>query len=168
MDHWYVIKTKPRKEDDVRILFANANLEVFLPKIRERFYASTAPIYRVKPLFPSYLFLRIDFQRAENIHMIKYTRGVSKILCAENRPLELDEKMIRAIQSRLNGDGLIDCHLKINDGDRIRVRKGFLKDLEGILVKRASDSERVIVLLNHISAKVSAALHWTEIEKLAA
>lgn len=166
MDHWYVIKTKPRKEDDVSTFFANANLEVFLPKIRERFYASTAPVYRVKPLFPSYLFLRIDFQKGENIHRIKYTRGVSKILCAENRPVPLDEEMIRAIRSRLNGDGLIDCHLKISEGERIRVRRGFLKDLEGILVKRVSDNERVIVLLNHISAKVSATLHWTEIEKL--
>jgi transcription antitermination factor NusG len=112
------------------------------------------------------LFLNINFQNAANIHMVKYTRGVSKILCAENRPLPVRAEVIQTIQSRANSDGIVEKQARFMAGDPVRVRRGLLKDLEGILERSVSDEERVIVLLKLVNYNMRATLHWTEVEKL--
>lgn len=165
MNRWYVLKTKPRKEDDVSTLLARANFEVFNPKIRDTFYRGATGGFCTKPLFPSYLFLHVNFDIAENIHMIKYTRGVSKILCAENKPVAVHDDLVETLKKRTNGTGIIE-QIALKSGDSIRVRKGMLKDLEGILMKPSSDNERIIVLLKLVNYEMKAHLHWTEIEKL--
>lgn len=166
MNQWHIIKTKPLKENDVCNLLTKAHFEVFSPKIKEVFYRQRQENFKIKSLFPSYLFLNIDFDKAENIHLIKYTRGVSKILCAEKKPLPLPDQIIKTLKGRTNEDGVIEHHTALKAGDYIRVKKGLLRDLEGILVRPASEEERLIVLLKHVSFKMSAKLHWTEIEKL--
>lgn len=168
MNRWYVIQTKPNREDDVGKLLTNAKFKVFNPKIRESCYRSTFHYFKTKPLFPRYLFLSIDFQTAENIHMIKYTRGVSKILCAERKPLAIDEDIISTLQARTTHDGLIQKQTLYRAGEKIRVKKGLLKDLIGIIEKPVSPDERVCVLLKLINYDLKATLHWTEVEKLAA
>ena len=172
MNRWYIIKTKPQKEENVIRLIQRATFDVFCPKIRETSYAKNTKnakkiaLFRTRPLFPSYLFLNIDFDRGENIHLIKYTRGVSRILCAEGKPLPLDPQIIHAIKERADHQGIITHHSTLNPGDPIRVKKGILKDLIGVLEKPATSEERVIVLLKLVNYEMKANLHWTEIEKL--
>jgi transcriptional antiterminator RfaH len=169
MNQWYVLKTKPHREAQVAQVLINARLEVFNPKIRELSYRGTLRYYSVKPLFPSYLFLHINFDNTDNIHMIKYTRGVSKILCAGNKPLPVEEEIIQTLRERISPEGVIEQrHSTFLPGDTVRIRKGPLKDLIGILEKSAKAEERVIVLLHLVNYKMQASLHWTEIEKIKA
>ncbi|MDO8520443.1 MAG: transcription termination/antitermination NusG family protein [Deltaproteobacteria bacterium] len=164
---WFIIKTKPQKDENVTSMVAKAGFEVFCPKIREIFYAKNVASFRTKPLFPSYLFLHVDFDDPANVHMIKYTRGVSRILCAEGKPLPLAEQIVATIKARTNAQGIIERRQTVlKAGDPIRVRKGLLKDLIGILEKPASQEERVIVLLKLANYEMKAQLHWTEVEKL--
>ena len=163
---WFVVKTKPQKDENVISLLARAGFEVFCPKIREIFYIKNGAAFRTRPLFPSYLFLRINFNDPHNIHLIKYTRGVSRILCAGGKPLPLAPQIIQTIKSRTDTEGMVKRQLGLRTGDPIRVRKGTLKDLIGILEKPASQEERVIVLLKLANYEMKAQLHWTEIEKL--
>lgn len=168
MDHWYVVKTKPQREDQVCRLFSQANLETFFPRFRDSssYRRGTQPIPRLRPLFPSYLFLKTDLVNAEKFHMVKYTRGVSRILCADNRPLPVPAEIMKAFLLRTNGEGIIERQTHLRKGDRVRIRKGLLKDLEGVFDGSTPDNERVVILLKHVAFKVSARLHWAEVEKL--
>lgn len=167
MHQWYVIQTKPHKEDQVGQFLTRAAIEVFNPKIREVYYQRRAASFKTKPLFPSYLFLNIDFSIEKNFHNIKYTRGVSKILCAEGRAINVQEQIISFLKQQTNENGLIQKKTtSLKSGDQVKVRKGPLKDLMGILQKPTRDDERVIVLLNLLNYKMKATLHWTEVEKI--
>lgn len=168
MNQWYIIKTKPFKEIGVQKLFTQADIETFSPKMRDINYRRQGMTSTTKSLFPTYIFIHIDFDISENIHLIKYTRGVSRILCAEGRPLPVGEKIIQAIKMRSNSEGVIEMPIRLKPGDKIRVKKGILKDLMGIMEKRTSDNERIIVLLKLINYEMRATLHWAEIETLQA
>jgi transcription antitermination factor NusG len=168
MNKWYVLKTKPHREDQVNILLTKASFATLNPKIK-LLSPKKKNSFTIKSLFPSYLFLNIDFNDPLNIHLIKYTRGVSKILCAENKPVALDDEIIFTIKSRMSENGVIEqipSHL--NQGDTVKVTHGLLKDLVGVIEKPVSDEERVIVLLSLVNYKLKASLHWSELEKLQA
>src|SRR5512143_739957 len=75
---WYVLQTKPTAEENVRKHLQNAKFETFLPKIRTMIRGRRTS--RIKPLFPSYVFAHLDLSDPNLFRMIKYTRGVRKIL----------------------------------------------------------------------------------------
>lgn len=166
MNPWHVIQTKPKKEDSVSQLLNSAGFEVLYPKIKEMCYRNGLSYFKSAPLFPSYLFLRINFQEKRNFHLIKYTRGVRKILCCENRPAPIPDDIVSVIKSRLNQEGVAEFNHNFKKGEKIKVRKGVLKDLIGILEKPLPHEARVQVLLNLVNYKMKVKLHWTEVEKI--
>jgi len=167
MKHWYVIQTKPARENDVLQLFAQGGFEGYCPKIQEKCYRGQTPYFRTASLFPSYLFLHIDFDEKNHFHLIKYTRGVNKIVSAGGIPLSISDQIVETIRNRANSDGVIEQRpVNLKTGDKVRVRKGMLKDLEGILEKPTSPDGRVKVLLQLMNYPMKATLHWTEVEKL--
>lgn len=166
MENWFIIKTKPFKEDHVSSLFSQAAIRTLNPKIRERCYQKGVPAFRIKPLFPTYLFLNIDFDNAQNIHLVKYTRGVSRILSAEGKPVAVVPDIIATIQGNMNQVGLVGQQSRFQKGDPVRVKSGLLKDLIGLIERPTSANERICVLLNLVNYSMKATLHWTEVEKL--
>lgn len=166
MNLWHVIQTKPKKEDSVSQLLNGAGLDVLFPKIKEICYRNGLSYFKSAPLFPSYLFLRINFQEKRNFQVIKYTRGVKKILCCENKPAPISDEIVSVIQSRLNEDGVADFNHNFKKGDQVRVRRGMLKDLMGVLQRPLPQEARVQVLLNLVNYKMKVKLHWTEVEKI--
>lgn len=168
MNQWYIIKTKPHRDESVGTLLTNGGFEIFNPKIREISYRSRIRYFITKQLFPCYLFLNAEFDNPQNIHLVKYTRGVSKILCTENKPLPVEPLIIQTIQEQCNNQGIVDRSIPLKKGDLIRVKKGMLKDLIGILEKPLPAEQRIIVLLNLANYKMQATLHWSEVERIKA
>lgn len=166
MNQWFVIKTKPHRELDVHTLLSRAHFLSFLPRFRQVSHKLRASHLSIKPLFPGYLFINVDFTKPENIHLIRYTRGVSHILCRNNKPVPVANEIIKAIQSKMNAHGYVEKPVVLKKGDRIRVKSsGILKGLEGIFEKQTSDEERIVVLLSLINHKMKATLHWSEVER---
>lgn len=166
LKQWYIIKTKPHKESHVDQLLSRAQFVTFYPKIRELVHRGMGQYFHLKSFFPSYLFLNVDFSESKNFHLIRYTRGVSQVLCSQNKPVPVPEEVMAVLQGRTDGDGVVRVQQEFKAGDRVRVRKGMVKDLEGILVKPSSEEDRVIVLLRLMNYKMHATLHWSEIEKV--
>lgn len=156
---WYVIKTKPKQEKAVRVQLARVGYELFLPEIQ----GVSCP----KPLFPSYLFLRGDLMKAEDHRMVRYTRGVSRILGNESGPQPIDASVITALQERTSDGSLIEQELLFKAGDTVRVRRGLLKDLVGIIERHLPAEQRVQVLFKWWSTSMRARLKYTEVEQAA-
>lgn len=158
---WYVIQTKPLSEDNVERHLKNADFETFLPKIKTMIRGRKRPSSRIKSLFPSYLFAHLNLNDPNLYHMIKYTRGVRRILGDGILPIPVPEEMIRIIRERMGGDGVIEQRITMKKGDPVRVRSGVFRDLVGILEKPVSAAGRVRVLLkimhNSIKCEMSAA-----------
>ena len=64
---WYVVQTKPGNEYRVETNLSNQEIEVFLPLLETFQHSSGKMIQKIKPLFPNYLFAKLDI----NLHYYK-------------------------------------------------------------------------------------------------
>jgi transcription antitermination factor NusG len=141
--HWYVLNTRPKKEGQVERLFEEGGFAVYCPK-----HESSG---RVKPFFPGYAFISFEFP--EQYQMVKYTRGVKRVVGNDDGPIPIPEEVVRGLKAR-EREGLIVLEKygrEPGPGDEIEVMEGPLKGLKGIFKKEASDKERVMILLNYVS-----------------
>lgn len=157
MLRWYVINTKPKKEGQVERLFREGGFTIYCPKyMREK---------RVRPFFPGYAFLQFDFP--EQYQMVRYTRGVKRIVGTDEGPTPIPEDVVRALKER-ERDGLIVFEKYGEEpsvGDEIEVVEGPLKGLRGIFRKEIGDSERVMILLNYVSYQAMLLIEKSKLKK---
>ena len=143
MSNWYVINTKPKKENQVERLFTEGGFEFYCPKYTHE--------KRVSPFFPGYGFLRFDFPA--QFQLVKYTRGVKRVVGNDAGPIPIPEPTIQGIRAR-ERDGLIVFERygeQPRVGDEIEVVEGPLRGLRGLFQKEVGEKERVMILLNYVS-----------------
>jgi transcription antitermination factor NusG len=159
MDHWYVIKSKPKKEKEVLEQLGRARYDLFFPSMR----GPVSP----KPLFPSYLFVRTDLENPYHHRMIRFTRGVSKILGDGEGPLPVADMIVEILRQQTKDGSLIEQELLYKEGDEVRVKRGILKDLAGIIEKNLPAAGRVKILFKWLNTSMRAVLRYTDLEKVA-
>jgi transcription elongation factor/antiterminator RfaH len=162
---WYVVQTKPANEERVKGNLLNQEIETFLPLLGTYEYSNRGMVQRVKPLFASYLFARLDLLL--HYYKVKYTRGVSKILGSGDGPIPISEKVIETIKARIGEDDLVKLEDDFNEGDLVQVTSGPLKDLVGVFQKRMSARGRVKILLSLIGVDVPVQLSKWQIKRVA-
>ena len=143
--NWYAIYTKPRSEDAVAALLLGAGIETLNPCIRTRRYFRKQYQDIIEPLFPCYIFARLD--HTLHGHMITYTRGVRYIVGKE-RPLLVPDEIIASIQDRME-DGIIGSPAEqFEKGERIIINDGPFRDFSGVFERDLPGKDRVVILLN--------------------
>jgi len=162
---WYVVQTKPQEEGLVKQRLEKANFEVFYPRIKAAVRGAGKGAMRIKSLFPAYLFARLDLNDANILHMIKYTRGVRKILGGE-QPVAIPPAVIEMIRTRVDDGDVLMQQIVFQKGDRVRIKSGWMEDLVGILEKPVSSAGRVKVLLSIVGKCVRAELSSADIERV--
>jgi transcription elongation factor/antiterminator RfaH len=162
---WYVVQTKPANEERVKGNLLNQEIEIFLPLLATCQYSNGNMVQRVKSLFPSYLFARLDLML--HFYKVKYTRGVSKILGSGDGPIPISEKVIETIRGRIGEDNLVKLEDDLHEGDLVQVTSGPLKDLVGVFQKKMSTKGRVKILLSLIGVDVPVQLSKWQIKRVA-
>jgi transcription antitermination factor NusG len=158
MVSWYVINTKPKKEAQVEKLFQEGGFTIYCPKHRSE--------SQVKPFFPGYAFLSFEFP--EQYQMVKYTRGVKRIVGNDEGPIPIPEAVVQGLRAREKG-GLIVLEKYGTEpavGDEIEVMEGPLKGLKGLFKKEADDRERVMILLNYVSYQGMLLIEKRKLKKI--
>src|SRR3990167_241286 len=148
MNHWYVLKTKLKKEKYVTSQLSAVGYELFFPLIKG--------LHAQKPLFPNYLFIHADLENPYNHRMIRYTRGVYKILGNEEKPTPVDSIIIETLREQTRNGSLLEQDLLFKEGDAVTVKKGILKDLRGMIKKNLAATGRVRVLFKWLSGTFQA------------
>ncbi len=162
---WFVIHTKPGNERRVETNLSNQEIEVFLPFLESFGYSSRKMIQKVKPLFPNYLFARLEIDL--QYYKVKWTRGVNKILGNGSGPLPISEKVIQTIKERMGENNLVRLDDGLVQGTVVQFTSGPFKDLMGVFDKKMSDGKRVKVLLNLIGVDVPVQVSRYQIKKVA-
>lgn len=158
MKKWFVLNTKPKKEFQVERLFYEGGLEFYCPKYRHD--------DKIKPFFSSYGFILYD--HPEQYRLVKYTRGVKRIVGNETGPIPIPEEMIHGIKTReLNGYIELEKYgAEPNIGDEIEIMEGPLKGLRGIFRRELTEKERVIILLNYVSYQGQLIIEKKKLKKV--
>jgi transcriptional antiterminator RfaH len=144
---WYVIQTHSKQEGRAESNLRSWGVKTFLPKYkarrRSRFKSETS--YTIRPLFPGYIFARLD---AHNMfHKIRYTRGVRGFVSMGHNPVPVDDAIITMIISRADGDCVVELEDEIKSGDEVIVSGSAFSGFVAVFDRRMKDSERVVVLL---------------------
>jgi transcriptional antiterminator RfaH len=143
---WYLIRTKPGKERWVRDQLSTRVSAVFLPMLKGRMPRWGRLAMSVAPLFPCYLFARMDLQTS--YFEVKYLAGVTGLVSAGSDPIVVPEAIIDEIRSRGVDDIVEIREVPFDSGQSVRVVDGPFRGFEAIFERYLSGAERVAILLN--------------------
>jgi transcriptional antiterminator RfaH len=158
MKDWFVLNTKPKKEFQVERLFFEGGIEFYCPKyLQDR---------KVKPFFSGYGFIRFDYP--SQYQLVKYTRGIKRIVGSLQGPIPIPKETIQEIKKReINGYIELD---KFGEspviGDEIEIAEGPMKGLRGIFSKELTEKERVVILLNYVSYQGQLIIEKEKLKKV--
>ncbi len=158
--HWLAVYTAARHEKTVADHFAVRQIESFLPLYRTvRRWKNGCNMQLELPLFPSYIFVRIDTR--ERVRVLEVP-GVLWIVSAGDKPLPLPETEIETLRS---GVHLSKCepHPYLVVGDRVRITTGALAGMEGVLLRKKGIL-RVVLTLDLIMQSVAVEVDAVDIE----
>ncbi|MFQ5722043.1 MAG: transcription termination/antitermination protein NusG [Candidatus Aminicenantales bacterium] len=158
MKNWFVLNTKPKKEFHVEKLFIEGGFEIYNPKYLHD--------NRIKPFFPGYEFIYFDYP--EQYRLVRYTRGVKRVVGNRLGPIPIPERIIAEIKAR-EINGLIELYKYGQEpelGDEIEVVEGPLKGLRGIFKKEIPEKQRVLILLNYVSYQGQLLIEKKKLKKV--
>jgi transcriptional antiterminator RfaH len=165
MNLWYVIQTKPKKEEEATSYLSTKGVEIFSPLI-EAFNGRNAKVTKeLKPLFPGYIFGKFDLE--QNYPLVRWGKGVKCVLGFGGYPVSISEEVVEIIKEKADARGVVRLKGDYKPNDVVRIKTGPLKDLLGIFERWVSESERVRILLNLIGYQPAVEMHYSMIEKVA-
>lgn len=146
-ERWYAVSCKPRQEAVAEENLLRQGYHVYLPRIQNTHHRRGQWVSMIEPLFPRYLFIRLD-PALRSIAPVRSTRGVVGLVRFGGRPAVIPEQVINAIvQREAPGSGLHqDNRPLFCAGEPIRLEEGPLTGMEGVFVEQDGE-KRVIVLL---------------------
>ena len=147
---WYLVKTKPLNEIRVHSRLTGAGYECIFPRMRRKNRRTKA--LELRPLFPTYLFVRFAI---EQLRTIRYTHGVARVVSFGPEPQEVGEEIIVAVRGRMDEEGVVTLVRPPADwkpGQRIRIGEGPFEGLEAIFLEEIPDRDRVVLLLDAVSS----------------
>lgn len=140
---WYAVFTTPQHEKSVVRHLALRDVESFLPTYQsERVWKNRQRVTLAQPLFPSYLFVRIDSR--ERIRVLQ-SPGVLRIVGNQREPLPIADETIAFLRSDLFAHGL-EPYSGLVIGQKVRIRSGALKGVEGTLIRKNNDRRFVLTI----------------------
>lgn len=165
MNLWYVIQTKPKKEEEAKSYLSTKGVEIFNPLLETFLVRKGRMNKELKPFFPNYIFGKFDLD--QNYPLVRWAKGVKKVLGFGEFPTPISEQVVEVIKERTDAQGIVRLTHHFQANDLIRIKTGPLKDLLGIFERWVSDSERVRVLLNLMGYQPVVEIHYSMIEKVA-
>lgn len=157
---WYALYTTPRHEKHVSEMLMQCRIETFLPLYRAtRRWKKSRPAVLELPLFPTYVFVRIERQARG---AVLGTPGVLSIVGSAREAWPIPDPDIEAIRfgSQMRK---IEPHPYLAMGERVRIKAGVMAGVEGILVRKKNDF-RVVLSLDAIMRSVAVEVDADDIE----
>lgn len=155
---WFALYVKPRAEKVVSMIARNKGFEEFLPLYQSRRRWSDRYQSVELPLFPGYVFCRLNLECRLPLLTIP---GVLGVVGTGKIPAPIDDAEIAAIQATVQSGLLAEPYPFLDVGQRVRLKEGPLAGLEGFLVEvRKHQRIAVSVSLLKRSVAVEIERHW--------
>lgn len=157
-ERWFALRVRSRCEKVVAAIARNKGFEEFVPVYQSRRRWSDRLKSVELPLFPGYVFCRLDPQHRLpllTIPGVLHFVGIGKI------PIPIEDAEVAAIQLAVRSGLVAEPWRFLETGQRVRLGGGPLVGLEGILVGSA-EQQRVVVSVRLLKRSVAVAVerHW--------
>jgi len=146
-----------------RTNLARQGYEIYLPLIRQPRKRRGRRVTVIAPMFPRYLFIRLD-SHTDNWGPIRSTLGVVSIVRFGQTPAAVPDELIAFLRRREDEQGVqvlpVDEYRK---GSRVRITEGTMMGYEAIFLAK-SGRDRVVVLLEIMGKRTRATVNLAAIE----
>ena len=163
MERWYTLYTKPNAEHQVANSLQERQIQTYLPEIEPR---NGETKIRRTPLFPCYLFMKVDFERV-GLSSVQWVPGLRRVVAFDDRPVPLPDEVINLIRRELNASnaaGGWPSHT-FHPGERVRITDGPLQGLLATFEGPSTPAYRVQVLLAFLGQASRAHVAVSDLEK---
>jgi len=143
---WYVLHSKPNKEEFLYSQLLANRLEAFCPQVRVQPVNSRAR--KTKPYFPGYVFVQLDLENVKT-SALGWMPGANGLISFDGHPADVPENLVQAIRRRVNeintaGGELLES---LRPGETVVIQDGPFAGYQAIFDSRSSGVDRVRVLL---------------------
>lgn len=160
---WYAVYTRSRHEKVVEEELQRKSIETFLP-LREVLSQWKDRKQRVHiPLFTGYLFVHVPMQQ-RRLDIVKVP-GVARIIGFDNRAEPIPDEQIQAIQTFLQTTIKYDPYPYVKVGQRVEIRRGALRGMQGILLKK-KNKFKFILSVDLIQQSVALEIDASDVEPI--
>jgi transcription antitermination factor NusG len=159
---WYAAYTSAHHEKRVAGQLAARAMEYFLPLYSSRRRWQDRQVHLQLPLFPGYVFVHIRLDQGMRILQIP---GVAHLVSVKGRPVPIPDQDIEKLRAGLSPSVCAKPHPFLTVGRRVRIIRGPLLGLEGILI-RQKGLTRVVVSLQMIQRSIGVDLATDAVEPI--
>ena len=157
---WWALYTRHQHEKQVADTLLYKGFEVFLPAYDSvRRWKDRRKVLSL-PLFPGYVFVRGTSDRKLGILS---TPGVHMIISRGDQAAAIPESEIEAIRRVVEGKFSAEPHPYLNCGDRVRVTRGALTGIEGVLVRK-KNLFRLVLSVDMLAQSVCVEIDAADVE----
>jgi transcription antitermination factor NusG len=157
---WYALYTTSQHEKSVVRHLDLRNIESFLPTYESvRIWKNRQHKKVALPLFPSYLFVRINhYERTK----VLQAPGVLQIIGKKSEPESLAESEIDFLRSHVSGRKF-EPYQELVLGRKVRITNGPMQGIQGTLVRK-NNSLRFVITIELINQNASVEVDAKELE----
>ena len=148
---WYVVFSKPRKEEFAQFHLKLKGLQAFFPRLLLPEFSHKSK--RIVPLFPNYLFVRINLAR--DYDHVRWAPGVKSLINFGGGPAPLDDKIAENLLRQANCDGIIAAQSDLKVGQEVQIRGGPFDGVLGVIQRTPDAKGRVRLLMRLLSRRIS-------------
>jgi transcription antitermination factor NusG len=160
---WFALYTSARHEKRVALHLSQRRIECYLPLYRSgRKWSDGSRVTLDLPLFPGYLFIRI--QRCERGTVLSVPGALAVVGGTGGEPAALPDATIDTLRTGLQLDR-VRPYPFMTAGQRVLIRTGALAGLEGIVVRNKNGC-RVVLTLEHIMQSCAVEVALEDLEPL--
>jgi len=161
---WWVLYTRHQHEKTVAEMLSEKGFEVFLPLYESiRRWKDRKKLLNL-PLFPCYVFVQGGIDRRLQVVT---TPGIYTILFHGERVAIVPEAEIQAIRRIVEGKFRVEPHPFLKCGERVRVTRGSLEGVEGILVRK-KNLYRLVISVDMMAQAVAVEIDADDVEPVTA
>lgn len=161
---WYVVQCQSHSEARAIFHLERQGYHVYCPRTEKIIRHARKATKALVPLFPRYLFLRLDPKR-DRWHSIRGTRGVVRVISAGNLPQPVPRGVVETLQLEMNGAPESSTAL-LKVGQAVWIADGPFAGIVGVL-QQLDEKGRVNVLLELLGRSVSVSLDSEDLAAVA-
>jgi transcription antitermination factor NusG len=157
---WWALYTRHHHEKSVADTLSAKGFEVFLPLYDSMRRWKDRSRLLSMPLFPCYVFVRGGLNRRLQVVT---TPGVHMILFHGENVAIIPEAEIQTIRKTVEGPFQVEPYPFLKCGERVRVKRGSLEGVEGILVRKKSQY-RLVLSVDMLAQSVAVEIDAADVE----
>jgi len=159
---WWAVYTRHQHEKVVAEMLTTKGFEVFLPLYESiRRWKDRSKILSL-PLFPCYVFVRGGLDRRLQVVT---TPGIHNILYTGDQIALIPEGEVNAIRVAVSSPVRIEPHPFLRCGEKVRVTRGSLEGVVGILLRKKS-LYRLVLSVEMLAQSVAVEIDAADVEAL--